>query len=60
METAFLEVFAWLPPEPLEDAKRSIMDALPRAGDADERAIRLGAVGLIDDALHRWRGYRPG
>lgn len=58
IETALIEVFAWIDPSALDDAERSIRDGLGR-GDGDEDDIRRGAIGLIEDARKRFRPDFP-
>lgn len=60
LETWAIEVGAWLTPEALDDAERSIRDGLAKDIDQDERSARLGALQLIEDARARFRGYRAG
>jgi hypothetical protein len=58
LETAFIELGAWLDPDALDDAERSIRAGLGR-GDGDEQTARLGAIQLIDDARKRFRPDFP-
>ncbi len=58
LETAFIELGAWLDSGALDDAERSIRAGLGR-GDDDEQMARLGAIQLIDDARKRFRPDFP-
>lgn len=53
LELWAIEVGAFIDPAALADAKRSILAGVDQAGE-EERTIRLGAIGLIDDAQRRW------
>ena len=53
LELVIIELGAWLDPRALEDAGRSIAAGVGR-GDADEDAIRQGAVHLLEDARLRF------
>jgi hypothetical protein len=58
IETALIEVFAWLPHDALQDAQRSIRGGLTADITGDEKAIRQGAWQLIEDARKRWTGHQ--
>lgn len=54
LELWAIEVGAWIDPQVLDDAAAAIRDGLDRAIDDDERTIRQGALGLIEDARKRF------
>jgi hypothetical protein len=53
VELAIFEIGAWLDPQAVADAQASIRAALATCGP-EERDIRLGALGLIEDARKRF------
>lgn len=55
VETALIEVLGLIDPLALADASRSLRERVA-AGDPepDEKAIRLGAAQLLEDAARRW------
>lgn len=53
VELFLIEVASFLDPAALADAHRSIAGGLEGA-TAEERTIRMGALGLIEDAQRRW------
>lgn len=55
IETALIEVLGLIDVGALADAARSLREAVER-GDLEvrERAIRLGAAQLLEDAARRW------
>lgn len=53
LELWAIEVGAFIEPQHLADAHRAISSGLGTAS-GDERNIRLGALGLIEDAQRRW------
>lgn len=55
LELWVVEVGAFLEPQVLDDAARSITAGLATALDDDERTIRLGALDLIEQARGRFR-----
>lgn len=55
LELWAVEVGAWVEPQVLEDAARSIAAGLDTALDDDERTIRRGALDLIEQARGRFR-----
>ncbi|CAN5180213.1 hypothetical protein BH11PSE2_BH11PSE2_19670 [soil metagenome] len=59
LETLLIELLAWLPADAIDDTMASLKAGLANASDGDERTIRQGAIGLIEDAQQRFRGYRP-
>jgi hypothetical protein len=50
----------WLDPQVLDDAKADSRAGLEVSTDADEHAIRLQAIALIDDAHKLFKGPLPG
>lgn len=54
LEMAFIAVAAWLDDSVLADGASSIRAHLTDDLTADERAARLGALQLIDDARRRY------
>lgn len=59
VEMALVEVFAWVDPQALTDAQQSILGGLGNCTD-QERAVRLGAVALIEDGRKRFAGPQIG
>lgn len=59
LETFCIEVGAWLDPQALDDAARSLRDGLDGAA-GDERAVKLQALQLIEDARKRFAGPERG
>jgi hypothetical protein len=56
LETAFIEVMGLVDPGALVDAARSLRERVAEADpEPDEKAIRLGAAQLCEDAARRWR-----
>jgi hypothetical protein len=53
-----IEVGAWLDPEALNDAERSIRAGLHNCSD-DEAMVMNGAIGLTEDARKRFRPDFP-
>lgn len=58
--TAFIEIAAFIERADLDDAARSIRAGLETALDDDERAIRIRALHLIEEARERYRGAQLG
>lgn len=59
MELLWIECGAWMDPAVLEDAALSIKAGV-EGGCERERAVRLQALSLIDDAQKRFVLFTPG
>jgi len=53
LELWAIEVGSFIEPQHLADAARSIRSCIDTV-DPEERDIRMGALGLIEDAQRRW------
>lgn len=55
IETALIEALGLIDPGALADAARSLRERVAQGDpEPDERAIRLGAAQLLEDAARRW------
>lgn len=54
-ELLLIETLAFIRPEDLDDAERSIRAGMEADITDEERSIRLGALGLIEDARKRYQ-----